>query len=195
MRNGIWFWPKQCHSSGNGIGPPPPKGSARCSLSPSKSQNLESMLLAEPHVAVMFSCRTLTRLAEICCRTLQTAEPEALNLEKGFLSACAPVQKLVLCVPFCTGGRGVVGCRSKQMSNGPWGKCWFRSTIWGSKTKLEAGTPAAPRALSPISRRTLECRVLSDLLNSRRRAQFVLCLPRTQKDSGICLQEPLTNRP
>ena len=39
------------------------------------TKNLESALLAEPHVAVMFSCRTL-----------QIAEPKALNLEKDYLA-------------------------------------------------------------------------------------------------------------
>ena len=38
------------------------------------AKNLESVLLAEPHVAVMFSFRTLTRSAKGSCRTLQIAE-------------------------------------------------------------------------------------------------------------------------
>ena len=52
----------------------------------SKMIALESILLAEPHVAVMLSCRTLTRSAKVCRRTLQVAEPKALNLEKGCLA-------------------------------------------------------------------------------------------------------------
>ena len=50
------------------------------------AKDLESALLAEPHVAVMFSCRTLTRSAKVSCRTLQIAEPKALNLEKDYLA-------------------------------------------------------------------------------------------------------------
>ena len=50
------------------------------------AKNLESALLAEPHVAVMFPCRTLTRSAKVSCRTLQIAEPKALNLEKDYLA-------------------------------------------------------------------------------------------------------------
>ena len=34
----------------------------------------------------MFSCRTLTRSAIVSCRTLQIAEPKALNLEKDYLA-------------------------------------------------------------------------------------------------------------
>ena len=48
--------------------------------------SLESALLAELHVAVMFSCRTLTRSAMVSCRTLQLAEPKALNLEEDYLA-------------------------------------------------------------------------------------------------------------
>ena len=50
------------------------------------AKNLESALLAEPHVAVMFPCRTLTRSAKASCRTLRIAEPKALNLEKDYLA-------------------------------------------------------------------------------------------------------------
>ena len=50
------------------------------------AQKLESTLLAEPHVAVMISCRTMTRSEKKRCRTLQVAEPKALNLEKDFLA-------------------------------------------------------------------------------------------------------------
>ena len=46
------------------------------------AENVESAYLAEPHVAVMFSCRTLTRSAKVSCRTLQIAEPKAPNSEK-----------------------------------------------------------------------------------------------------------------
>ena len=41
------------------------------------AKTLESALLAEPHVAVMSPCRTLTRSAKVSCRTLQIAEPKA----------------------------------------------------------------------------------------------------------------------
>ena len=50
----------------------------------SQAKNLESVLLAEPHVAVMFSCRTLTGPAKVSFRTLQIAEPKALTLEKDY---------------------------------------------------------------------------------------------------------------
>ena len=50
------------------------------------AKNLESVLLAETHVAVVFSCRTLTRSVKVSCRTLQIAEPKALNLEKDYLA-------------------------------------------------------------------------------------------------------------
>ena len=50
------------------------------------AKSLESVLLAEPHVAVMLSCRTLTRSAKESCRALQIAEPKALNLEKDYLA-------------------------------------------------------------------------------------------------------------
>ena len=40
------------------------------------------------------------------------------------IDVCPPVlQKLVLCVPFCTGGEGAAGSQSKQMSKGTWSKC------------------------------------------------------------------------
>ena len=48
-------------------------------------KNLESVRLDEPHVAVIFSCRTMTRSAKVSCRTLQIAEPRALNSEKDYL--------------------------------------------------------------------------------------------------------------
>ena len=50
------------------------------------AKNSESALLAEPHDAVMFSCRTLTFSAKVSCRTLEIAEPKALNLEKDNLA-------------------------------------------------------------------------------------------------------------
>ena len=50
------------------------------------AKNSESALLAEPHGAVMFSCRTLTSSAKVSCRTLEIAEPKALNLEKDNLA-------------------------------------------------------------------------------------------------------------
>ena len=50
------------------------------------AKNLKSVLLAEPHVAVMFSCRTLTRSAKVSCRTLKIAELKALNSEKDYLA-------------------------------------------------------------------------------------------------------------
>ena len=40
------------------------------------AKNLESILLAEPHIAVMFSSRTLTRSAKVADKTLQIAEPK-----------------------------------------------------------------------------------------------------------------------
>ena len=51
----------------------------------SKHEDLKSIPLAKPRVAVMFSCRTLTRSAKSCCRTLHIAEPKALNVEKDQL--------------------------------------------------------------------------------------------------------------
>ena len=50
------------------------------------SKNSESALLAEPHGAAMFSCRTLTLSAKVSCRTLEIAKPKALNLEKENLA-------------------------------------------------------------------------------------------------------------
>ena len=47
------------------------------------AKNLESVLLAEPHVAVMFSCRTLTRSAKVSCRTPQLPN---LSPEKDYLA-------------------------------------------------------------------------------------------------------------
>ena len=49
-------------------------------------KNLDTALLAEPHVIVMLSCRTLARSAKVTCRTLQIAAPLALNLEKVYLA-------------------------------------------------------------------------------------------------------------
>ena len=49
------------------------------------AKNLQCILLAKPHVAVMFSFRTLTRSAKVCFRTLQIPEPKAMNLEKACL--------------------------------------------------------------------------------------------------------------
>ena len=48
------------------------------------AKNLESVLLAESHFAVMFSCRTLTHSAKVSCRTLQITEPKAVNSEKEY---------------------------------------------------------------------------------------------------------------
>ena len=50
------------------------------------AKNSESALLAEPHGAVMFSCRTLTFSAKVSYRTFEIAEPKALNLEKDNLT-------------------------------------------------------------------------------------------------------------
>ena len=50
------------------------------------AKNSEIALLAEPHGAVMFSCRTSTFSAKVSCRTLEIAEPKALNLEKDNLA-------------------------------------------------------------------------------------------------------------
>ena len=51
-----------------------------------KAKNLESILLAEPHVADSFSCRALALSAKECCRSLQIPKPKALNLEKDYLA-------------------------------------------------------------------------------------------------------------
>ena len=51
-----------------------------------KAKNSESVLLAEPHVSVMFSCQTLTLSAGVSCRTLQIAESKTLKLEKDYLA-------------------------------------------------------------------------------------------------------------
>ena len=51
------------------------------------AKSSESALLAEPHGAVMFPCRTLTFSAKVSCRTLEIAEPKALNLEKDNLQS------------------------------------------------------------------------------------------------------------
>ena len=50
------------------------------------AKNLESVLLAEPHVAVIFPCQTLPRSTKVSCRTLQIAEPNALNSENDYLA-------------------------------------------------------------------------------------------------------------
>ena len=50
------------------------------------AKNLENVFLAEPCIAVMFPCRTLTRSEKISCRTLKIAEPKALHLEKDYLA-------------------------------------------------------------------------------------------------------------
>ena len=65
------------------------------------AKNLESALLAEPHVAVMFSCRTLTRSANVSCRSLQIAEPKALKLEKAYLAEPWNAGSFRIC-PFST---------------------------------------------------------------------------------------------
>ena len=44
-------------------------------------------VLAEPHLAVMFSCQTLTRSAKVPCRTLQIADPERLTGLAGHKAA------------------------------------------------------------------------------------------------------------
>ena len=50
------------------------------------TKNLESVLLAKPHLAVTLPCRTLTLSAKVPCRTLQIVEPKALNSEKDYLA-------------------------------------------------------------------------------------------------------------
>ena len=50
------------------------------------AKTLESALLAELHVAVVSPCRTLSRSAKVSCRTLQIAEPKALNTKKDHLA-------------------------------------------------------------------------------------------------------------
>ena len=58
---------------------------------------LESVVLSEPHVAVMFSCRPLTHSAKVCCRTLQIAELKALNVEKDYLAEPSNVGSFRIC--------------------------------------------------------------------------------------------------
>ena len=41
------------------------------------AKNSGNALLAEPHGAVRFSCRSLTFSAKVSCRTLEIAEPTA----------------------------------------------------------------------------------------------------------------------
>ena len=50
------------------------------------AKNLESAPLAEPHIALIFSCRTLTRSEKVSCRTLRIAEPKPLKSEKDYLA-------------------------------------------------------------------------------------------------------------
>ena len=50
------------------------------------AKNSESALLAEPHGAVVFSCRTLTFSTKVSCRTPKVAEPKTLTLEKDNLA-------------------------------------------------------------------------------------------------------------
>ena len=66
------------------------------------AKTLESALLAEPHVAVILSCRTLTPSAKVSCRTLQIAEPKALNLEKDYLAEPSTAGSFRIC-PFLEG--------------------------------------------------------------------------------------------
>ena len=91
------------------------------------AKNLESELLAEPHVAVMFSCRTLTRSAKVSCRTLQIAEPKALNSEKDYLAepwnagsfAKCPSMQFEIAIRETTKDPEVEGSRSYQISVAP----------------------------------------------------------------------------
>ena len=57
------------------------------------AKNLESVLLAEPRVAVIVSCRTLTCSAKVSCRTLKIAEPNALISEKDYLLSASKSQR------------------------------------------------------------------------------------------------------
>ena len=78
--------------------PPPHKRFSK--MISQNAKNFESAFLAEPHVAVMFSCRTLTRSAMVSSRTLQVAEPKALNLKKDYLAEPWNAGSFRTC-PFC----------------------------------------------------------------------------------------------
>ena len=86
------------------------------------AKNLESALLADPHVAVMSSGRTLTCSAKVSCRTLQIAEPKALNLEKDYLAE--PWNAGSFCI--CPNSHHLLSCFVRQVykgggGNGKWG--------------------------------------------------------------------------
>ena len=78
------------------------------------AKNSESTLLAEPHGAVMFSCRTLTFSAKVSCRTLEIAEPKALNLEKDNLAETWNAGSFRVC-PFFLGSEA----REAPLAGGP----------------------------------------------------------------------------
>ena len=76
-------WDTESHAwesswvSGYAIRTPHKRFSKMISLN---AKNLESVFLAEPHVAVMLSCRTLS--AKVCCRTLQSPNRKPWNRRK-----------------------------------------------------------------------------------------------------------------
>ena len=96
---------------------------------------LESALLVEPHVAVMFSCRTLTRSAEVSCRTLQIAEPKAMDLEKDYLSGKSKGG-------LSKGGLGPKG--ANWAKKGPFGAISaLPSWLWGAEELVPIGPEKA----------------------------------------------------
>ena len=75
-------------ASRNAIGPPYTRFSKMISLN---AKNLEeTYFLPNPmlHVAVMFSCRTLTRSAKVCCRTLSKSPNLAEAWNVGYVRIC-----------------------------------------------------------------------------------------------------------
>ena len=100
----------------------------KCKMTPHKRfskmisqnvKNLESVLLAEPHVAVMFCCRTLIHSEKVSCRTLQIAEPKALNLEKDCLAEPWNVGSFEVC-PSLSLSLSLEGFRNKHPLTRSW---------------------------------------------------------------------------
>ena len=91
------------------------------------AKNSESALLAEPHGAVMFSCRTLTFSAKVSCRTLEIAEPKALSLEKDHLAEPWNGGSFHLC-PKKSLLESLRGINFVATSH----KCFFWCHAWGS---------------------------------------------------------------
>ena len=75
---------------------------------------------------------------------------------------------------FYTGGRGAGGGRSKNLLEGPWRKCQFGGTIWGSWLRLGAGAPGACRTAKPGQSAEAESTqgVFPRLLRKRRCIQY-----------------------